>query len=159
MSRLRKHLEGERARHQAMVYPGNLVEDILGASTAKKAPMMSYADPALRRRSSIFKLLLGLGSVGAVAAALALFVWLHSTSPTKNIVQPIDTTAMNTDDEQDVPLALNTPEEMPDDVPVALSSAGSITPEYESMASMSVPSLSDLSMSSTDTTTNNTTNN
>jgi hypothetical protein len=155
MSKLRKHLQAEKERHHAMVYPGNLAQDILGAETAKKAPLMSYADPALRRRSSIFKLLLGFGSVGAVAAALMLLVRLTTTKT----INPVLTNPPVAVVEDDIPIALNTPEEMPDDVPVALSSAGSITPEYESMASMSVPSLSDLSMNPIETTTDNTTNN
>jgi len=158
MSKLRKHLQAEKERHQAMVYPGNLAQDILGATTANKAPMMSYADPALRRRSSLLKLLLGLGSVGAVAATIVMFVWLHTTKVPTKIGQPTEF-VNNDQEEQDIPIAMNTPEEMPGDIPVALSSAGSITPEYESMASLSVPSLSDLSMNSVDTTTDNTTNN
>jgi hypothetical protein len=119
--------------------------------------MMSYADPALRRRSSIFKLLLGLGSVGAVAAAIALIIYVRSANVVRDSFPVANVPAAPIDEE--IPIALNTPEEMPDDIPVALSSAGSITPEYESMASLSVPSISDLSMNPIETTTDNTTNN
>src|SRR5882724_7618587 len=87
MSPLRKHLQAEKAKHQAAKYPGDLANDVLGAP---KARVVDYAGRGTHRPVSIFKIL---GSLGALAAAavLALVVWLNhgpSTKPNLAFNQP-----------------------------------------------------------------------
>ena len=144
MSTLRIHLQSEKQRHQAFVYPGNLAAEILGASKVTKASIMDYADAGLRRRPWLLRWVVGLGAVCA-AAALLLFLWVHR--------QPVGTgfreqpMAVNNTDEEQIPLALTNSVSIPEDVPVTLSSAVSITPETSSMSFSSIPSFSDLSSS------------
>lgn len=159
MSQLKQHLQAEKERHQCVVYPGNLAQEMLGATKANQASLMDYADASLRNRPSRLKWLIGLAGLSAMAAALLLVVWSNHNATTtpfakndESINEPMNDTINETAEEPDAPIALSTTESMPDDVPVMLSSAGSITPEYESMNFSAIPSFSDLS--NTDDTTN-----
>ena len=140
MSNLRKHLQSEKERHQGMVYPGNLAQELLGATKVREASVMDYADASLRKRMSL-KWWIALAGLGAAAAVVALMLWMRP-APQSQIARESQPTIETVDDNEDFDIALNTTESMPDNVPVILSSAGSITPEYQSMSFSSIPSFS-----------------
>jgi len=144
MSDLRKHLQNERARHHGFVYTGNLAAEVLGAQKVKPASVMDYADSALRRRSPVWRWILGLGSLAA-AALIAVFIYVHHEPLSPNSRTP--EVAVNNNEDEQVPIApdstasindLQTPSIVPSDV-------DSLVPTYESMTFPSVPSFSDLS--------------
>ena len=140
MSNLRKHLQSEKERHHGMVYPGNLAQELLGATKVRQASMMDYADASLRKRRSL-GWWIGLAGLGAAAALIVLVMRLRPAS-LPQVASESQPTIEAVDDTEDFDIALNTTESMPDDVPVMLSSAGSITPEYQSMSFSSIPSFS-----------------
>src|SRR5437762_10785676 len=144
MSTLRIHLQSEKQRHQAFVYPGNLAAEILGASKVKKASIMDYADAGLRRRPWLLRWVVGLGAVSA-AAALLLFLYVHRQPVGPGFTE--QTVAVNNADEEQIPLALTSSVSIPEGVPVTLTSAVSIAPDTSSMSLSSIPSFSDLSAS------------
>jgi hypothetical protein len=144
MTSLRKHLEAEKERHSSFVYPGNLAAEILGATKVNKASVMDYADAGLRRRPWLLRWVVGLGAVSA-AAALLLFLYVHRQPVGPGFSE--QTVAVNSPDEDEIPLALTSSVSIPEDVPVTLTSAVSIAPDTSSMSLSSIPSFSDLSSS------------
>jgi hypothetical protein len=148
MSDLRKHLQAEKERHQAFVYPGNLAAEILGADKARPASVMDYADSALRRRSPVLMSVLGFGSL-ATAALLALAIFMHHPPSTATLERPA---AVANDDEEQAPIAPTSTASINDieDQTIVPSGMESPVPQYQSMTFPTVPSFSDLS--TTDTT-------
>ncbi len=151
MSLLRKHLQAEKDRHQAFVYPGNLAQEILGAGKAKKASVMDYADASLGQRSSLIRWLLGFGSLVA-AAVIALVIYTHHV-PAPTATNQQEAVANNNDDEQ-VPIAPNMTASLPDgqDLSIVPGDVGNLVPEYQSVTFPTVPSFSDTTNTDDDTT-------
>jgi hypothetical protein len=148
MGDLRKHLQAEKERHDSFVYPGNLAAELLGAAKAKPASVMDYADSALRRRSSVWKWVVGFGSVAAAALVL---LFLYIDHEPLNLTQPPLANNDNQVDE-DIPIAPDITASINDvssDVPIAPSDIGTLLPEYQSMTFPTIPSVSDLSTTDT----------
>ena len=146
MSDLRKHLQAEKERYRGFVYPGNLAADILGAAKAKPASVMDYADASLRRRSPWLKWILGFGSLAA-AALVIVVVYTHQVRPGTPVDQGYPAPVVNNDDEQ-IPLAPDTTASINDlEVPSMIpSDVDTLVPTYQSMSLPSIPSMSDLSI-------------